>query len=77
MKTAVIPSLRAHAPFDEMEVGALDFLAARLQLAYYPRRQMVIGPENGVADRSARPAHRGSARSSGSCRCEFDQRIAW
>jgi CBS domain-containing protein len=36
MESLVIPALRAHAPFDEMDAEALSFLAARLRLAYTP-----------------------------------------
>jgi CBS domain-containing protein len=51
VKSLVIPALRAHPPFDEMEPKALAFLAARLRLAYYARTQVVVGPESGPADR--------------------------
>ncbi len=47
----MIPALRAHPPFDEMEPEALAFLAARLRLAYYPRGQVILGPHSGPADR--------------------------
>ena len=47
----MIPALRAHAPFDEMEPEALAFLAERLRLAYYPRGHMIVGPQSGPADR--------------------------
>jgi CBS domain-containing protein len=51
VESLVIPALRAHAPFDEMEPEPLAFLASRLQLAYYPRTQVIVGPESGAADR--------------------------
>jgi CBS domain-containing protein len=51
VESLVVPALRAHAPFDEMEPEALAFLAARLTLAYYPRAQEIIGPHSGPADR--------------------------
>ena len=51
MDSLVIPALRAHAPFDEMEPEALAFLAGRLRLAYYPRGQVIVGAQSGPADR--------------------------
>ena len=50
-ESLVIPALRGHAPFDEMDSEALSFLAARLRLAYYPRGQVIIGPQSGPAER--------------------------
>ena len=34
-----------------MDAASLRFLAARLQLAYYPRGAVIVGPESGVVDR--------------------------
>jgi CBS domain-containing protein len=51
VESLVIPALRGHAPFDEMEPEALAFLVARLRLAYYPRTQVIVGPHSGRADR--------------------------
>jgi CBS domain-containing protein len=51
VETLVLSALRAYAPFDEMEPDALAFLASRLQLAYYPRTLVIVGPESGPADR--------------------------
>jgi CBS domain-containing protein len=51
METLVVAALREHAPFDEMEAQDLAFLAARLRLAYYPRTQLIVGPESGPAER--------------------------
>ena len=48
---ATIADLKAHAPFDRMEPEALQFLARRLQVAYYPKGTEVTGPAAGVADR--------------------------
>ena len=48
---ALIAPLLEHAPFDEMDAGALRFLAGRLRLAYYPRGHLVVGPDGGVVDR--------------------------
>ncbi|MGH8733106.1 MAG: cyclic nucleotide-binding domain-containing protein, partial [Burkholderiales bacterium] len=47
----LIASLRAHAPFDEMEPGALAFLSHHLQLAYRPRGEVIVGPDSGAVDR--------------------------
>src|SRR5262245_42727473 len=47
----LIAPLRGYPPFDEMEPAALEFLARHLQVAYYPRGQVLIGPESGVAER--------------------------
>ena len=49
--TDLIAPLRAHAPFDEMEPAALEFLARHLALGYHARGQIVVGPESGVVDR--------------------------
>ena len=47
----LIASLRAHAPFDEMEPAALEFLARHLSLGYHPRGALVLGPESGAVER--------------------------
>jgi CBS domain-containing protein len=47
----LIAPLRAHAPFDEMEAAALQFLGRHLEVAYYARGQLLIGPEGGTAPR--------------------------
>ena len=47
----LIAPLREHAPFDEMEPEALDFLGRKLALAYYPRGEVITEPERGLADR--------------------------
>jgi CBS domain-containing protein len=47
----LIAPLAEHAPFDEMEPGALDFLERKLELAYYPRGEVIIEPQRGVVDR--------------------------
>ncbi len=47
----LIAPLREHAPFDEMEPRALEFLARKLALAYYGRGEVITEPERGVADR--------------------------
>jgi len=48
---ATATALRAHPPFDRMGSKPLAFLAARLQLAYYPRGATIVAPEAGVVQR--------------------------
>ena len=64
VESLVVAALRAYAPFDEMEPDALAFLASRLQLAYYPRTQVIVGPQSGPADRLY-IVKQGSVRGSG------------
>jgi CBS domain-containing protein len=64
MTTQLIAPLRAHAPFDEMEPEALEFLARHLSLAYHPRGEAIVGPESGVVDR-LRIVKQGAVRGSG------------
>jgi CBS domain-containing protein len=64
MTTDLIAPLRAHAPFDEMEPEALEFLARHLSLAYHPRGEAIVGPEGGVVDR-LRIVKQGAVRGSG------------
>ncbi len=45
----MIPALRQHAPFDEMDAESLRFLAGGLSLAYYPRGELIVGPGSGMA----------------------------
>jgi len=40
--------LREHAPFDGMETPSLDFLARRLELAYFPEGSVLLEPGMGV-----------------------------
>ena len=47
----LLAPLRAHAPFDEMEAAAFEFLSRHLSVAYYPRGQVLLGPESGVVER--------------------------
>jgi CBS domain-containing protein len=51
VEALVIPALREHAPFDEMEADALVFLAAHLRLAYYARGELLVGPDSGSVQR--------------------------
>jgi CBS domain-containing protein len=47
----LLAPLFEHAPFDEMDDVALRFLGERLRLAYYPRGELIVGPDGGVVDR--------------------------
>jgi CBS domain-containing protein len=51
MEMQPLAALRAHAPFDEMEPEALEFLERKLALAYYARGEGITDPARGVADR--------------------------
>lgn len=45
---ATVDDLRHHAPFSEMELSHLEWMASRLKLAYYPSGSIVLDPEAGV-----------------------------
>ncbi len=47
----LLAPLRAHAPFDELEPAALEFLAKHLELAYYARGAVLVSPETGPVER--------------------------
>ena len=47
----LIEPLREHAPFDEMEPEALEFLARKLSLGYYACGEVVTEPARGVVGR--------------------------
>ncbi len=47
----IIDSLCKHAPFDQMEPVHLEFMAKRLKLGFYPKGQIITGPDKGIADR--------------------------
>ena len=47
----VLEFLAKHAPFSHMSQADLEFLAARLTLAFYPRGRTVLSPEDGPASR--------------------------
>ena len=61
---ALIEPLLQYAPFDEMDAGSLRFLGQRLRLAYYPRGELVTGPDSGPCDR-LHIVKQGSVRGSG------------
>jgi CBS domain-containing protein len=62
---STIAFLRRHPPFDEMEAAALDFLTARLKLAYYPKDAVIVAPDQGNA-RALYIVKRGVVRGTGS-----------
>lgn len=45
---ATVEDLRRHVPFSEMETAHVEWMASRLQLAYFPSASIVLGPEAGV-----------------------------
>ena len=47
LSSAAIAFLRRHPPFDKLEQGALEFMASRLALGYYPKGMMVLAPDRG------------------------------
>jgi len=47
----LLAPLRAHAPFDELEPAAFEFLAKHLELAYYARGAVLVSPETGPVER--------------------------
>ena len=46
---ATAEHLRRHAPFDRMERGDVEWLAARLEVGYYAKGEVVLSPEQGDA----------------------------
>lgn len=51
LQDATVAALRTHPPFDQMGAKSLGFLAARLQLAYYPHGTTIVAPESGAVQR--------------------------
>lgn len=51
LQQATIAALKAHPPFDHMASTSLEFLAARLRLAYYPRGAEIVTPADGVVQK--------------------------
>lgn len=45
---ATVQDLRRHAPFSEMEPAHLEWMAGRLQLAYFPAAATVLDPDAGT-----------------------------
>lgn len=45
---ATIDTLRRHPPFDRMEQAALQFLAERARLAYFPKDSPIVTPDMGA-----------------------------
>ena len=48
---ATIAFLRRYAPFNEMEDASLGFVVARARLGYHSQGAVVVGPQDGVAQR--------------------------
>lgn len=48
--SACMEFLRRHAPFDQMEPEALQFLVERLKLAYYAKDTKIVSPEMGAVN---------------------------
>lgn len=46
---ATMEALRRHAPYDRMDKDALECLVPRLSLAYFPKGEPVLGPDDGPA----------------------------
>jgi signal-transduction protein with cAMP-binding, CBS, and nucleotidyltransferase domain len=47
LQEATVAALRLHPPFDGMGSKSLQFLAGRLQLAYYARGTAIVSPQDG------------------------------
>lgn len=43
--------LRHHAPFDQMDPAHLEFLGKRLSLNFFPKGEVIVGPDDGPANR--------------------------
>lgn len=50
--SATVEFLRAFPPFDRMEAEAIQFLAERLKLAYFPKGSEIVSPGTGVVKHS-------------------------
>ena len=46
---ATVEHLRRYAPFNQMEPAHVHSLAARLQLGYYPKGEILLSPDQGAA----------------------------
>lgn len=49
--TSQLSFFAAHAPFDRMDQPHLLWMLERMQLGYYPQGEVILSPEQGVADR--------------------------
>jgi CBS domain-containing protein len=49
LMASTIDDLRHHAPFDAMDAGSLQYLAARLSLKYYAKGETLSTPQDGIA----------------------------
>lgn len=50
LAAASIAFLRRHPPFDKLEPDALEFMARRLALGYYPKDTVVLAPDRGAPE---------------------------
>ena len=48
LAASVLTFLRRYPPFDKLEPDALEFMAARLALGYYPKGTVVLAPDRGA-----------------------------
>jgi len=48
LAASVLTFLRRYPPFDKLEPDALEFMAARLALGYYPKDTVVLAPDRGA-----------------------------
>ncbi|HET7834074.1 MAG TPA: DUF294 nucleotidyltransferase-like domain-containing protein [Gallionella sp.] len=48
---AIADDLRRHAPFDRMNRDEVQWLAARLQVGYYAKGEIILSPQQGEAQR--------------------------
>ena len=46
---STVEDLRKHAPFDAMDLAALQYMAARLSLKYFAKGESLLAPQDGVA----------------------------
>lgn len=49
--TPIIDFLRRHAPFDQMAMAHLEFMAKRLSLGFYAKGEVILSPSDGPAKR--------------------------
>ena len=47
LAASVLTFLRRYPPFDKLEPDALEFMAGRLALGYYPKDTVVLAPDRG------------------------------
>jgi CBS domain-containing protein len=47
---ATLAFLKRYPPFDKLEADALEFMAGRLALGYYPKDAVILAPDRGAPD---------------------------